>query len=254
MRKMGIAVQLYTLREETAADFRGTLRKVAELGYEGVEFAGYGDVPAEEMKALLQELGLQVAGSHVSLQRLRDDLQGEIDYMKAIGGKYIICPYVSPDTDEEGWKAVIADLKTYGEEVRKQGLAFGYHNHEFEFEAKVGQSLIFDAIFEATSPETVQVEMDVCWVKRGGQDPLSYIRKYAGRLPLIHMKDFKYEGGGVQTLELGQGIVPLKDVLEAASEADVEWLIVEQDNCQNPPLVSVANSLNWLKMNYLQHV
>ncbi len=252
MGKMGIALQLYTLRGEAEADFRGMLRKVAELGFEGVEFAGYGGVPAEEMNALLQELGLRAVGGHVGLQRLQSGLQGEIDYLKAIGGKYIICPYVSPDTNEEGWKSVIAELQAYGEEVRRQGLAFGYHNHEFEFEAKLGPSLIFDAIFESTSPETLLVEMDVCWVMRGGQDPLAYIRKYAGRLPLIHLKDFKYEGDGVQTLELGQGIVPLNDVIEAASETGVEWLIVEQDHCQNPPLVSVANSLNWLKQHDVQ--
>ncbi|WP_281889747.1 sugar phosphate isomerase/epimerase [Paenibacillus sp. YYML68] len=254
MRRMGIGVQLYTLRDELAADFRGTLRKVAELGYEGVEFAGYGDIAADEMKALLQELGLQVAGSHVSLERLRSNLEGEIAYMKTIGGKTIICPYSSPDADEEGWKAVIAELRSYGEQISKHGLLFAYHNHEFEFEGKVGDSLIFDAIFESSSPETLQVEMDVCWVKRGGQDPIAYIHKYAGRLPLVHMKDFNYDGDGVQTLELGQGIVPLAEVLAAASDSGVQWLIVEQDRCQNPPLVSVENSLNWLREHYLQQV
>ena len=87
MRRMNIGLQMYT-RDETAQDFRGTLRKVAELGYEGVEFAGYGDIPAEEMKTLLQELGLKAIGSHVGLHLLRADLQKEIDYLKTIGAKY----------------------------------------------------------------------------------------------------------------------------------------------------------------------
>ncbi|WP_159885059.1 sugar phosphate isomerase/epimerase family protein [Paenibacillus puerhi] len=251
MRKMGIGVQLYTLRNETAADFPGTLRKVAELGYEGVEFAGYGGLSAEEMKALLQELNLKVPGSHVSLERLRNDLQGEIDYLKAIGGQAIIVPW-APDEGEEGWKSLISELQTLGAEVRKQGLGFGYHNHAFEFESKVGDAFVFDAIFES-QPELL-VEMDACWVHRGGQDPVAYIRKYAGRLPFVHAKDYKVEGDSTVTLELGQGIVALDEVIGAASDAGVEWLIVEQDNCQNPPLESISNSMNWLKEHYLKRV
>ena len=257
MRRMGIGLQLYTLRNETAQDFRGTLRRVAELGYEGVEFAGYGDIPAEEMKSLLQELGLQAAGSHVSLQQLQDNLQGEIDYLKTIGAQYMICPYVAPEdrTSPEGWESLFAFLKETGDEVRKQGLIFAYHNHDFEFHMHVGDDFVFDAMYKAAPPESLQVELDVCWVQYAGQDPLSCIQKYAGRLPLLHLKDFdRDEKGGIRTLELGQGLVDLPAVIEAASDAGVEWLLVEQDNCQNPPLQSIENSMNWVKEHYLKHV
>lgn len=256
MRRMGVALQMYTLRSETAADFRGTLRQVAGIGFEGVEFAGYGGISADEMKELLLELGLKVAGSHVGLDRLRTDLQGEIDYLKEIGGKTIICPYSSPEDrdSEEGWKEIIAELKAYGEEVSKHGLAFAYHNHGFEFTHKVGSSSVFDALFEAAPPEQLQAELDVCWVKSGGEDPLAYIRKYAGRLPLIHLKDLGFEADKPVTLELGQGIIPLMEVIEAASDAGVEWLVVEQDDCWNPPLQSVTNSFNWVKRHYLRHL
>ncbi|UNK18867.1 sugar phosphate isomerase/epimerase [Paenibacillus sp. N3/727] len=254
MRKMGIGLQMYTLRDETAQDFRGTLRKVAELGYEGVEFAGYGDIPAEEMKTLLQELGLKAIGSHVGLHLLREDLQKEIDYLKTIGAKYVMCPYVAPEEreDAEGWKNLFAFLEEVGAEARKQGLIFGYHNHAFEFEAEVDGEFVFDAMYSTTSPDAVQVEMDVCWIQFAGQDPLAYIPKYAGRLPLLHLKDFSKDAeGNMQTLELSQGSVDLPAVIKAASDAGTEWLIVEQDVCQNPPLQSVSNSLNWLKENYL---
>ncbi|MCZ8515580.1 sugar phosphate isomerase/epimerase [Paenibacillus filicis] len=254
MRRMGIGLQMYTLRNETAQDFIGTLRKVAELGYEGVEFAGYGGIPADEMKALLQELNLQAIGSHVGLAALRADLQKEIDYLKTIGAKYMMCPYVAAEdrSSAEDWKRLFAYLEEVGAEARKQGLIFGYHNHAFEFEDRVDDAFVFDALYAATTPEAVQVEMDVCWVQFAGQDPLAYIPKYAGRLPLLHLKDFsKSAEGGMQTLELGQGSVNLPGVLQASSEAGVEWLIVEQDHCQNPPLESVTNSLGWLKRNYL---
>lgn len=253
MRRMNIGLQLYTLRDETAKDFRGTLRKVAELGYEGVEFAGYGDIPAEEMKTLLQELGLKAIGSHVGLHLLREDAQKEIDYLKTIGAKYMMCLYVAPEErGVEDWKRLFPYLQEVGELAREQGLIFGYHNHDFEFEAKVEDEFVFDAMYSATTPDAVQVEMDVCWVQFAGQDPLEYISKYAGRLPLLHLKDFSKEAdGSMKTLELGQGSVNLPGVIQAASDAGTEWLIVEQDVCQNPPLQSVENSMNWLKQNYL---
>ncbi|MEC0175965.1 sugar phosphate isomerase/epimerase [Paenibacillus favisporus] len=254
MKKLNIGLQLYTLRDETAKDFRGTLRKVAELGYEGVEFAGYGDIPAEEMKTLLQELGLQAIGAHVGLHLLRADLQKEIDYLKTIGATTMMCPYVAPEDREniEQWKELFAFLEEVGTEARKQGLTFGYHNHDFEFADKIDGEFVFDAMYSSTSPEAVQVEMDVCWVQFAGQDPLTYIPKYAGRLPFLHLKDFSRDAdGNMKTLELGQGDVNLPGVIQAASDAGTQWLIVEQDVCQNPPLQSVENSMNWLKQNYL---
>ena len=257
MRTMGIGLQLYTLRSETAADFEGTLRKVAELGYEGVEFAGYGGLPAEQLGALLKELNLKAIGAHVGLKNLRDNLQGEIDYLRAIGGTYLICPSIPKEEreDAEGWKRLFAFFEQAGAEARKQGLVFAYHNHAFEFGLDVDGQFAFDALYSHTAPDSVQVEMDVCWVQFAGQNPLEYIARYNGRLPLLHLKDFsKDEEGKMKTLELGQGDVQLSGVIEAASEAGVEWLIVEQDHCQNPPLQSVANSYGWVKKHYLEQL
>ncbi|MBP2000283.1 sugar phosphate isomerase/epimerase [Paenibacillus shirakamiensis] len=250
MDKLGIGVQLYTLRNETETDFKGTLRKVAELGYEGVEFAGYGDIPAEEMKALLDELGLKGFSSHVPLQNLKDDLQKEMDYLKTIGATYLVCPYLAPEDRPGGsaWKELFVLLQAIGKEAKKQGLIFCYHNHDFEFQDEVDGAFAFDAMFALTSPEAVQVEMDVCWVQYAGQDPLEYIQKYAGRLPLLHLKDFSTDQEGqMVTLELGKGVVDLLAVMNAAQQAGVEWLIVEQDYCQISPLQSVENSYNWVK-------
>jgi sugar phosphate isomerase/epimerase len=255
MSRLGIGIQMYTLRDDMAKDMEGTLRKVAELGYEGVEFAGYFGWEAAKLKSLLDEIGLKTIGSHLSLQSLRDNLQGEIDTLKTLGASYIICPYIADvDRDSaEKWKSLFAFFQEVGEEAKKQGLQFLYHNHAFEFELEVDGQFVFDALYAATSPEAVGVEMDVCWVKFAGQDPLAYINKYAGRLPLVHFKDFTKDADGkLVTLELGLGDVPLKDVITAATAAGAQWLIVEQDNCQKPPLTSVANSLNWLKENYLQ--
>ena len=255
MSAPGIGLQLYTLRDNLNTDFEGTLRKVAALGYEGVEFAGYYGWQAQDLRQLLDELNLKAIGSHISLELLRDDLQGQIDYMKTIGGTYMICPFLKDEarSTEQAWRDVYAFLQKTGEEVTKQGLVFAYHNHSFEFESHVDGQFAFDAMYAATTPEVVKVELDVCWVQFAGQDPLAYINRYSGRMPLLHLKDFsKDSNGDIVTLELGLGNVALMDVIHNAIEAGVQWLIVEQDYTQKPPLESITNSMNWLKQHYLQ--
>lgn len=254
MRRMGIGLQLFTLREDLAKDFRGTLRQVAEMGYEGVEFAGYGGLPADELKQLLQELNLKAIGAHVSLANMKADLNKEIEYLHTIGAKYLICPYIAAEDREnpEAWKSLFAYFAEAGQQVNEQGLQFAYHNHAFEFEMKVDDQYVFDALYASASPEAIQVEMDAGWVQFAGLDTLQYIANYAGRLPLLHLKDFKgVINGQINTVELGQGEIDLPSVIQAGSDAGVEWIIVEQDRCANPPLESVATSYNWLKQNYL---
>ncbi|WP_028549336.1 sugar phosphate isomerase/epimerase family protein [Paenibacillus sp. UNC451MF] len=253
MKRMGIGVQLYTVREDLSKDFTGTLRHVAELGYEGVEFAGYGGMPAEELKQLLDELNLKPIGAHVSLQNMRADLDKEIDYLVTIGAPYLICPFVAAEdrADAESWKNLFGFLGEAARKAKEKGLKFAYHNHAFEFETKIEGQYVFDALY-ASAPEDILVEMDAGWVQYAGLDTLQYIADYAGRLPLLHLKDFKgMINNQINTVELGLGEIELPTVINAASDAGVEWLIVEQDRCQNPPLESIATSLKWLQQNYL---
>ncbi|MFC5652793.1 sugar phosphate isomerase/epimerase family protein [Paenibacillus solisilvae] len=252
--KVKIGLQLYTLRDETAKDFTGTLRQVAEMGYEGVEFAGYGNASAEEMRDLLNEIGLAAFGSHVSLQRLEENLDEEIAYLKTVGAKYVICPYLTAEHlagGEAFWRELFVKFKGIGERLRAEGLEFAYHNHAFEFESKIDGEFVFDAMYSAVDADLLKVEIDLGWVQYAGQDPLAYIAKYAGRLPLLHLKDFRQgkPGEAIDTVELGQGDLALNELIAAAEKAQVEWLIVEQDRCANPPLASVQTSINWLKAN-----
>ncbi|SHE09697.1 Hydroxypyruvate isomerase [Chlamydia abortus] len=253
MGRMGIGLQMYTLRDETARDFPGTLRKVAALGYEGVEFAGYGGMTPPQLKNLLEELQLRAIGSHVSVSDLKDRLEEVVEMNAAIGASYVVCPYLTVEQRSEGALADTVSLfQKASRELAKHGIRFGYHNHDFELTETVGGERLFDRLFGMMSNEECFVEMDVCWVHHGGQDPLEYIRKYAGRVPLIHLKDMRtLEDGKAQTVELGQGEIDLPAVISAAGSAGAEWLIVEQDHCQNPPLESIETSMRWLKTNYL---
>lgn len=252
MTRLGIGIQLYTVREETSKDFRGTLRKIAALGYEGVEFAGYGDVPAEEMKALLQELNLQVIGSHVGWDKLANDVDSQIDYLKTIGGTYFIVPHVAAEyrKDAEDWKRNFELFNTVGEKVQAAGLKFAYHNHDFEFHVQVDGQYAFDALFQAVP--SADVEMDLGWMQFAGLNTEEYIRTYTGRLPLVHVKDYvKSAEGKIKTVELGNGEIPLEKTIQWVEQAGTKWLIVEQDHCDKNSLECVATSIEWLKANYL---
>jgi sugar phosphate isomerase/epimerase len=252
LARINIGLQLYTLREETALDFVGTLKKVAEIGYEGVEFAGYGGMTAVQLAELLQQLNLKAIASHVSLAQLTDHLDEEIDFNLAIGSRYIICPYVAEeDRTEEKWLALFTRLEQIGRRCAERGIGFAYHNHDFELQQNVNERLVLDAMMLAVPKEALLMELDACWVHHAGYEPKDYIAQYAGRLPLVHLKDMrKLANQEVLTVELGQGEVNLHAIIEASAQAGVEWLIVEQDKCTNPPLESIQESLNWVTKNY----
>jgi sugar phosphate isomerase/epimerase len=258
MNNVKIGLQLYTLRDETAVDFEGTLRKVAAIGYEGVEFAGYGGLSSDQLSALLQELGLKAIASHVSLERLISDLDSEIAYNKAIGSSYLICPYLGPEhrSNDEAWASIFKLLQEIGKKCAAQGIPLCYHNHEFELTEKMGGEPVLDAMFSAVGQDALLMELDTCWVNYAGYDPVAYMTAYAGRLPLLHIKDMVLGADGkAQTVELGNGIVDVQKVLQAVSRTKAEWLIIEQDSCLNPPFASIETSLQWLKEHWkVQHV
>lgn len=256
MRKIQIGLQLYTLRDVLDLDFEGTLREVAKMGYEGVEFYNYGGFSAEEMKALLQELGLKAVGTHIQLSDLKNNIENEINYLKVIGAKYAICPWLPEDVrDAESWKGHIEALAIAGEACHQAGIQLLYHNHDFEFKALIDGQPVLEVLFEKLPAHIIKPELDLGWVQYSGIDPIAYIKKYAEKLPIVHIKDYLHKSRSVDltidTVELGQGDLPLQDIITTLTDTDVEWIVVEQDTCSNPPLQSVATSLQWLKEHYL---
>lgn len=224
--KLPVAIQLYSVRDAMEKDFAGTLRKIAELGYKGVEFAGFGGLSATQLKDLLQELGLTPAGSHTSLSLLQENLEDVIEYNLAIGNKYIIFPFNKYETKED----YITAAKFYdecGEKIRARGLDFLYHNHDFEFKKFEGEYGL-DILLNNVSPDNMGVELDLGWIFYTGIDPVDFLKNLKRRCPLVHIKDFLSVGERTFT-EIGNGLVDIKGIAAAAVEAGVEWLIVEQD-------------------------
>jgi sugar phosphate isomerase/epimerase len=242
MANIPIALQLYTLREQAAEDFVGTLRRVAEIGYAGVEFADYGGLSAPELKALLDELGLRAAGSHVALPLLENELDAVIDYSLTIENPYVVCPSIPSDRrgDEASVQALAQSLNRIGAVCRVEGLRFCYHNHAFEFETFDGQSIL-DILYGDTDPELLEAEVDTYWVQFAGLDPANLIERYSDRVALVHLKDMDPQDGTFA--EVGEGTLDWQAIFAASEAAGAEWYVVEQDRCKRPPLESVRLSL-----------
>ncbi|MGG1630375.1 sugar phosphate isomerase/epimerase family protein [Rossellomorea sp. NRS-1567] len=147
MKQIPIALQMYTLRTELEKDFTGTLQKVAELGYEGVELAGYGGLSAKELKKKLDQLELRVASSHIPLTDLRSDVSKVIHDQLELGSKYIVCPYLLPEErTEEHYIQLVDDLNSFGERCSDEGITLCYHNHEFELSTLSNGKTALDTI------------------------------------------------------------------------------------------------------------
>ena len=240
-----IGLQLWSIKEELERDFKGSLKKVAEIGYDGVEFAGYGGLSSLELKALLSELGLKACGSHVSLRELTENIDEVIKYSLEIGNKYIICPYAEFNSKEDVLE-LAAKLNVIGEKCRAEGLICGYHNHAHEFSEFDGE-YILDILYKATDARLVKAELDTYWVEYAGVNVLDYLKKHGGRFELIHIKDMQIIGDKKESTEVGNGLMDFKEVISEAEKQGATWLIVEQEYFTKPTLESVEISYYNLK-------
>ena len=241
---ISIGLQLYTLREETEKDFIGTLEKVVEIGYKGVEFAGYGGISCEKMKTVLERLGLKAIGSHVAMDTLESGLDEAIYYNLTIGCPNIVLPCPKCETIDDFFNA-FTTYESIGKRCKEKGLQFCYHNHADEFNTREGEYFL-DILFKRTDKDLVKAEIDTFWVQYAGIDPVQYIKKYSGRCPLLHIKDMKDMVGKKYT-EIGKGIIDIRGITEVAADIGAEWLIVEQDECEGFALDSVRISYENLK-------
>lgn len=249
--RLPVALQLYSVRDQLKEDFKRVVHRVAEIGYDGVQFAGYGGLTAPDMRRLLDETGLQAAGTHTGLDVLEGSIDQELDYNLEIGNRWVVCPSL-PEArrgDIAAWRETALALNRIGERCRQRGLLFGYHNHAFEFpqiaDGQPGERGI-DVLLGQTDAELVFWEPDVYWIHKGGADPAGMIRQFAGRVPITHLKDESRDDRRTFA-EVGEGSLDWSAILQAAAESQVEWHCVEQDRCDRDPLESVRISLNNLR-------
>lgn len=250
MTKMGIAAQVYSVREEAEKDFAGTMEALKKYGYEGVELAGlYGHRP-EEIRDCLKEKGLVAISAHVGLEPFQEDMEGTVRAYETIGCSYIGIPGMSMECHYGGEKfeETCRFIRELAACCRSHGITLMYHNHEFEFRRTEKGTYFLDELFGALDAETLQTEQDTCWVKVGGEDPVAYLEKYKGRCPVVHMKDFIRNGGEVEQVALGAGEQDNAAIVAKAAECGSKWLVVEQDDHPyGEPMENMAKSVQYLK-------
>ena len=246
-----VAVQVYSVRDDAEKNLADTFRKIKEMGYDGVELAGlYGYAP-EYIKGLCDALELIPISAHIPLQEMLEDPHATFAAYAKIGIKFAAVPYVTEERrpGAEKFEETIADIARIGAVAKEYGIQLLYHNHDFEF-VKVNGEYGLDVLYKEVSPEYLQTELDTCWVNIGGEVPADYIMKYAGRAPVVHLKDFYLSGKPTGTLyaligldeeekaeepstfefrPVGHGNQDMPAILAAAEKAGAGWVVVEQD-------------------------
>ncbi|MGI5893573.1 MAG: sugar phosphate isomerase/epimerase family protein [Candidatus Merdivicinus sp.] len=267
-----VGLQVYSVRDDAEKDLKGTLQKIKAMGYDGVELAGLYGNSYEAMRAAIQEAGLEPISAHVPLDEMLADPEGVLKGYAEIGCSYVAVPYLSEErrSDTEGFEPTLKEIAMLGEVAKKNGMVMLYHNHDFEFK-KVGEEYALDYMYRTIPADLLQTELDTCWVNVGGEDPSAYVRKYAGRAPIVHLKDFYlssrdeagdtpfYEligsdqkAGGENVFEfrpVGYGMQDFPSILKASEEAGAGWVIVEQDrpSMNKTPMECAKMSRDYLK-------
>ena len=238
--RVPVALQLWSVREDVKRDFAATAAAVAEIGYEGVELAGYGNLDAKGAKAALDAAGLRVAGMHVGYPSLAGNPGPVVEDALLLGCSNVVCAWWPPAqfVSAGACERIGEQLGAVGSILRGFGIRFGYHNHGHELRMIDGRPAL-DWLLGAAQPRDLFAEVDVYWVNHAGYSPAKLIRDHGARVPLVHLKDAK---------ELGAGPVDFGQVFAAAdSVGAVEWYIVEQEEYSHAPIVSVRKCFEQMK-------
>jgi sugar phosphate isomerase/epimerase len=243
MKKYPISVQLYSVREEAKNDYIGVLKKIAAMGYVGVEPAGLHGMTPKEVRKVLDDLGLQVSSNHGPLPS-PDNVNEIVDTAGALGYSVHVAGY-GPDqfATEAGTLKAAEDFQRAAELLKPHGLRFAFHNHWWEFDKKFNGKTPYDVLLECAPLAFSQ--LDTYWCAVGGDDPVRVLRQYGKRIPLLHIKDGPLDRNQPMTA-VGEGKMDWKSVIGAADEQTTQWLIVELDRCATDMMEAVQKSVKYL--------
>ena len=233
--------QLYTARKLLEADFRGTLEKVAAIGFREVQVSPRAGHTPAEIREMLDDSGLVCPSIHLDA---RNSTAAEIDAAKTLGARYVFLSApmqvfridngkflgIRDDVTLDEWRGIADGLNETGAAFAEAGLVFGYHNHAFEF-LPIDSVIPFDLVLDRTDPKLVSIEIDLGWARVGGADPLVYFERYPGRFPVCHVKDVLADGTFVDP---GDGVVDFPRIFARASQAGLRHYFVEHDTTQDP--------------------
>ncbi len=250
-----IAAQLYTIRDhiKTRADFEASMSKIRAIGYQAVQTSALGDISDADVARITADNGLTICNTHVSVDDLLTDIDAVIAQHKLWNCRHVAIGSMPPEyrADEAGFRRFAEIADRIGEQLAAADLTFSYHNHSFEF-VQFGGRTGLALLLEETDPRHVQMELDTYWIQHGGGDPVAWIKRVSGRMPVVHLKDMvmlpSEDGRGQQAMaEVGAGNMNFPAILAACARAGVEWYAVEQDFCAGDPFDSLAISYRNLR-------
>lgn len=260
MNQIPVGIQVYSVRDDAAKDFKATVQALKDMGYDGVELAGLYGHTAEEIRAMLDEVGIPAISAHVPYLELIGDMEKTVSDYKLIGCEYIAVPYLNEEyrPGTENFAEVVENIKKIGECCNRHGITLLYHNHDFEFVKMENGQYALDYLYETVNEDLLKTELDTCWVRVAGECPVGYIKKYAGRCPIVHLKDYvgeksahMYELIGIQEEKkeeekpfqfqpVGHGVQDMPAIVATAIESGAKWVIVEQDQSLERPAMEAA--------------
>lgn len=247
-KTLPVGLQLYSVRDFLQKDFEGTLKKIKDMGYDYVEPAGFYGMTAEKFSEGLKNAGLTAICAHIPYAEMMADGDKVVNDCLTLGIKYVAIPYLDEKTrpGSENFENVLETIRAFGKKCADKGITLLYHNHDFEFIKMPDGRYGLDYMYETVDASLLATELDCCWVNVAGENPADYVRKYAGRCPVVHLKDFtghksanmynliglKETAKQTSTFEfrpVGYGKQDVPSILKAATESGALYLVVEQD-------------------------
>lgn len=237
-----IGVQLYTVRDRMQDSVPHTLSQVAEIGYHELEFAGYFGHSPVEIREFLDEFGLAAPASHIPMDAVRTAPDDLIDMARTIGHRYLVVASIAQaERTLDGYRRVAEEFNEFGERCQAADLQFAYHNHDFEFEQVDGE-IAYDVLLAECDANLVKMELDLFWIRKGGQDPLPYFERHPSRFELCHVKDMDR---GENMVDVGAGIIDFAAVFAQSENAGLRHYFVEHDT-PGDSLASIERSFGHL--------
>jgi sugar phosphate isomerase/epimerase len=251
-RPQDLAVQLWTVRSlcEDARGLASTLTALGAIGYRAAELAGLQTVPPGDVRRIMEDTGIECCSAHADSRQLLENPSSVVTTLRALGCGAVAYPHPRDQdfSSPEGVSMLCRRLSEAAAVFQSEGISFSYHHHSLELR-RLDQRTILSMILDQTDPGLVQVELDTYWLQAGGVDPARWIARCAGRIPLLHLKDYGVDPEGRPLFrEIGSGNLDWNEILPAAKNAGCRWLIVEQDDhwSTGNPLESLATSWRYL--------
>lgn len=245
-----IGLQLYTIRNEVSRDLNITLEKIAKIGYNSVEAAGYSNrkfygLNPSEFKKLVNSFGMKLHSTHSNINP--DNADTVIEDTVEAGIPYLVMPWLAPDqrTSLDGYKKLADGFNIIGEKCINAGITFAYHNHDFEFK-RIEDQIPYDLLIKSTEQELVKMQLDLYWIVKAGFEPIDYFEKYPGRFELWHIKDMD-DTEAAANIEVGRGIIDFETLLKYKEKAGMKYFFIELDNCVLPSFECIEVSYNNMK-------